>query len=276
MCGEHTSANAQGPFPFGSSPRVRGTFERLTIWRLARRFIPACAGNITSSLAYHWHKPVHPRVCGEHRSIRVYGAKTIGSSPRVRGTYPQCATLHVKSRFIPACAGNILSRSAPRGDPAVHPRVCGEHSSPACSRHFKSGSSPRVRGTCPKNCSDDNDLRFIPACAGNIQGATTISLFISVHPRVCGEHLLAAPSPLIPCGSSPRVRGTSVRKFNDGHRLRFIPACAGNICEHRRRRFPGPVHPRVCGEHTGNGIRSFSNSGSSPRVRGTSARDYCG
>ena len=73
-----------------------------------------------------------------------------------------------------------------------------------------------------------NLIRFIPACAGNTpldkrgQGVAT------VHPRVCGEHVLAVKASLQTRGSSPRVRGTPA---GVGQRLflkRFIPACAGN------------------------------------------------
>ena len=73
---------------------------------LARRFIPACAGN-TMIFSFHSDKnPVHPRVCGEH-IYQMYGiCNRHGSSPRVRGTplYPNSPASG--DRFIPACAGN--------------------------------------------------------------------------------------------------------------------------------------------------------------------------
>ena len=52
-------------------------------------------------------------------------------------------------------------------------------------------------------------MRFIPACAGNIQDRKKLAVLQPVHPRVCGEHVLPiAPVP-VP--------------------VRFIPACAGNM-----------------------------------------------
>ena len=70
--------------------------------------------------------------------------------------------------------------------------------------------------------------RFIPACAGNAYGCTSKAATEAVHPRVCGERVIAVAS-IAPCrGSSPRVRGTRINNSLYGCDLRFIPACAGN------------------------------------------------
>ena len=71
------------------------------------------------------------------------------------------------------------------------------------------------------------------------------------------------------CGSSPRMRGTVVRRRNWHEYRRFIPADAGNR--------PGPegfvvlktVHPRGCGEQCPNAFPNLAMTGSSPRMRGT-------
>ena len=52
-------------------------------------------------------------------------------------------------------------------------------------------------------------------------------------------------------------------------KLRFIPACAGNIVESLTTGFDSTVHPRVCGEHPRPSLDCFHGIGSSPRVRGT-------
>ena len=111
----------------------------------------------------------------------------------------------------------------------VHPRVCGELARLAVNRA--------------------HDGRFIPACAGNSGRAQPPCHSAAVHPRVCGE--LGVMSRARPgCdGSSPRVRGTrDVRPLGRVLR-RFIPACAGNSRQSRR--------------------RVPASGGSSPRVRGT-------
>ena len=175
-------------------------------------------------------------------------------------------------RFIPACAGNRISRvqNSPRN--SVHPRVCGEQSSASVRRYASNGSSPRVRGTDEDPAPVCHPRRFIPACAGN-RAADPLGRGVqTVHPRVCGEQPLAQASGMVVTGSSPRVRGTArfVRRFKVTPR--FIPACAGNSTDRVLDLAAGSVHPRVCGEQliTVPGVRI--PGGSSPRVRGTAVR----
>ena len=73
----------------------------------------------------------------------------------------------------------------------------------------------------------------------------------------------------MPCGSSPRSRGTHRRLSLLHGPARLIPAFAGNTR-------PGPfwqstkaAHPRVRGEHHCAGRLMISQTGSSPRSRGT-------
>ena len=154
------------------------------------------------------NRTVHPRVCGEHSSIRHRRSAFIGSSPRVRGTLKSFRRLVGALRFIPACAGNTATAATATPTPAVHPRVCGEHSLYNSRNNVSVGSSPRVRGTRTRPWGEQADVRFIPACAGNTSPNRGGRTFDAVHPRVCGEHL--AGHPKIQClgGSSPRVRGT--------------------------------------------------------------------
>ena len=173
------------------------------------------------------------------------------------------------ARFIPACAGNTRTlRCIPRPEP-VHPRVCGEHRHSPRASFSAAGSSPRVRGT-PEGCSYSRSRwRFIPACAGNTKHGQNRAVAKPVHPRVCGEHGYAVVACGGCAGSSPRVRGTRYRDRWSRVRLRFIPACAGNTCDHARSLPPETVHPRVCGEHVSALRKMLARGGSSPRVRGT-------
>ena len=249
VCGELYVVGERGPEVFGSSPRVRGTPLRIAQRVPTCRFIPACAGN--SAIACWWtpSRPVHPRVCGELYELASGRSSVHGSSPRVRGTHNGVKPAILRTRFIPACAGNSSTScrsSAPR---TVHPRVCGElRPSPSMPCRF-SGSSPRVRGTPTTSSLSRPWWRFIPACAGNSSPAVPRMTPPSVHPRVCGE--LDAHRRLLAVGR------------------RFIPACAGNSDTGWRPRSPSSVHPRVCGElDAGAGDRVVAD-GSSPRVRGT-------
>ena len=117
-------------------------------------------------------------------------------------------------------------------------------------------------------------LRFIPACAGNSNGASEHARCFAVHPRVCGEQTGSSISP--PCipGSSPRVRGTARFKILEGFVRRFIPACAGNSGQSHGTGQCCAVHPRVCGEQSTTHTPPTVISGSSPRVRGTGRRAH--
>ena len=275
VCGEQRDSKATAGTG-RSSPRVRGTDRILERRYAVDRFIPACAGN-------SWQKqPTRgvsdgssPRVRGTVRKMRAPGS-SFGSSPRVRGTVLLCHCRRALSRFIPACAGNRLRVRPPDRSQSVHPRVCGEqavgnnfgssHSRrfiPACAgnsrlsitcKAFRSGSSPRVRGTAKA-------------------ARSRIALVISVHPRVCGEQCdckLTATDRTVDCrdgssprvrgtvtilimcavlcGSSPRVRGTVLLCHCRRALSRFIPACAGNSSSFATARSRLAVHPRVCGE----------------------------
>ena len=234
--------------------------------------------------------PVHPRVCGERASARSILSSSNGSSPRVRGTVRSRPARSGRRRFIPACAGNggcsrstvgaapvhprVCGERSPEQDrppapPSVHPRVCGERCGGFAADEISIGSSPRVRGTGRPWPCDRAPSRFIPACAGNGRQRPGTRASRAVHPRVCGERPVGQRHVAADHGSSPRVRGTGswIRCSLVG--LRFIPACAGNGPTPTTEPGGRSVHPRVCGERRPKATRPNSETGSSPRVRGT-------
>ena len=96
----------------------------------------------------------------------------------------------------------------------------------------------------------------------------------AVHPRVGGEQDHLPGQGVNLAGSSPRGRGTDTNR-NAGRRAsRFIPAWAGNRPRTARSHAGPAVHPRVGGEQIRNPPRFASNTGSSPRGRGTALRLY--
>ena len=64
-CGERWVANLPSVESIGSSPRARGTPVQLAEDGVARRFIPARAGNAQGPAARIASAAVHPRACGE-------------------------------------------------------------------------------------------------------------------------------------------------------------------------------------------------------------------
>ena len=131
------------------------------------------------------------------------------------------------------------------------------------------GSSPRMRGTRTGRMCCPAIRRFIPAYAGNTLSLSQMTITSPVHPRVCGEHPRSCLPRILLIGSSPRMRGTRCHCPGYCHSLRFIPAYTGNTDRRPDCRLEGPVHPRVCGEHSYINLLSEDHRGSSPRMRGT-------
>ena len=255
----------------GSSPLARGTLSLDYPCSGPLRFIPARAGNTASSSSWVRRETVHPRSRGEHSSSSTPPPTRAGSSPLARGTRSPVSETRSPDRFIPARAGNTVSRLQFPRPQAVHPRSRGEH----------------IWG----NSSIGSQNRFIPARAGNtlirssslpkVSGSSPLARGTrgwprsavapsSVHPRSRGEHARGST----PAGASRRFiparagnTGRSVIGMESCHR--FIPARAGNTCEPQPMDYPSAVHPRSRGEHVDLGVIRHPVDGSSPLARGT-------
>ena len=167
MCGEHGDMELLFQHRRGSSPHVRGARSHRRCGGHGTGIIPACAGS----------------TCGHE----LRDSAQRGSSPHVRGAPDDAKARAVIIGIIPACAGSTLSDAILRFDSWDHPRMCGEHISPACAMSHTPGSSPHVRG----------------ALAG-----TVLQLPCQRdHPRMCGEHCSGHAPTVKGAGSSPHVRG---------------------------------------------------------------------
>ena len=248
---------------------MRGTGENRNDRLVLHRFIPAHAGNRTSSRSAPGPTAVHPRACGEQKRLLFLWFSISGSSPRMRGTVSRGDTDHGGLRFIPAHAGNSRFRAFAAPFTSVHPRACGEQCSLLDLASRSNGSSPRMRGTDQQEEDEMFKKRFIPAHAGNRFDRSGLFTRIAVHPRACGEHNTYPGSTLKACGSSPRMRGTDLLSRLRPATCRFIPAHAGNSLALSTWCWISPVHPRACGEQPLPITAATSISGSSPRMRGT-------
>ena len=192
----------------GSSPRLRGT-RRLRLRRdLRGRIIPAPAGNTKLAVLSGIGSSDHPRACGEHLVWSAGPIQSQGSSPRLRGTPIEAMKPHRQGRIIPAPAGNTRpTRPFFRPSPD-HPRACGEHRFHVAGKLPEFGSSPRLRGTLSSCLETECKVRIIPAPAGNTRPCARACRSATDHPRACGEHTTDVVWPVVPTGSSPRLRGT--------------------------------------------------------------------
>ena len=155
-----------------------------------------------------------------------------------------------KRGIIPACAGNTSPLVCGTPAPWDHPRVCGEHLDGSDPARNVLGSSPRVRGTRRFLGQGGSVEGIIPACAGNTMMHVKFQDGTRDHPRVCGEHFEDQNASAANEGSSPRVRGTLMKRERHLANLGIIPACAGNTAMRPPRQRRRRDHPRVCGEHS--------------------------
>ena len=124
--GEQACPMYRFPYSAGSSPRERGTATAGCENAALRRFIPARAGNRSSTAPIIWTHPVHPRASGEQPPQMHCHLSQPGSSPRERGTGERRKPAVLEQRFIPARAGNRPLCSMGRRSAPVHPRASGE------------------------------------------------------------------------------------------------------------------------------------------------------
>ena len=128
-CGEHHVLCDAVEVNYGSSPRMWGTPDPITVVLILERFIPTHVGNTSSLVPRHSRSPVHPHACGEHMSEKQGAGYPPGSSPRMWGTrYPE-RDGEAAARFIPTHVGNTVFPPSPQCRIAVHPHACGEHQS---------------------------------------------------------------------------------------------------------------------------------------------------
>ena len=232
----------------GSSPRVRGKHRSRPKRQYHERIIPASAGQTASSMCRIRTRPDHPRECGANKTSTCYAARSVGSSPRVRGKRSWAVRSWASRRIIPASAGQTRKY--------MHERSAWP------------GSSPRVRGKLHALACVQALVRIIPASAGQTGHANGPARSKTDHPRECGANGSMKHAVPAGAGSSPRVRGKP-RRLRAGHqRQRIIPASAGQTIRLNRDDFHIPDHPRECGANTKDEQIGILAVGSSPRVRG--------
>ncbi|CCP01698.1 hypothetical protein BN439_0609 [Erwinia amylovora Ea644] len=176
--------------------------------RSSGRFIPAHAGNTVS------------------QNLRGTGIN--GLSPLTRGTLCPATQHAIKKRFIPAHAGNTATALPNSWINSVYPRSRGEHGDMLANSEPPSGLSPLTRGTLLDLCNPQQQIRFIPAHAGNTNNNTPLAPEDAVYSRSRGEHSTKALRNWLISGLSPLTRGTHSRERPRMSACRFIPAHAGN------------------------------------------------
>jgi len=151
----------------GSPPRTRGARRHPLREVLAQRITPAYAGSTPPSPAAQSAAEDHPRVRGEHSSVRKPPGESPGSPPRTRGARLTPADQTVRSRITPAYAGSTPRAGRRCGKPKDHPRVRGEHAPTSIAALLSWGSPPRTRGAHLQDVGPRRERRITPAYAGS-------------------------------------------------------------------------------------------------------------
>ena len=150
--------------------------------------IPAHAGLTYEGDLYVFNGGDHPRACGAHPHPSTVIACCTGSSPRMRGSRRSIKALHRLLGIIPAHAGLTDYRQSIPRRLRDHPRACGAHGYNSRSPMFRSGSSPRMRGSHVSSALSFSSVGIIPAHAGLTKSSSCRTALHGDHPRACGAH----------------------------------------------------------------------------------------
>ena len=170
--------------------------------------IPASAGQPQPVTVDLVKLQVYPRECGAAGPAPARNAWHMGLSPRVRGSQPRHPGDGGAGRSIPASAGQPIPDRRLSPAPWVYPRECGAALSPLVDWTRLTGLSPRVRGSQLVSKARRNQIRSIPASAGQPLLRTARRQGSAVYPRECGAAAGTIPSMSMVAGLSPRVRGS--------------------------------------------------------------------
>ena len=257
----------------GLSPRVRGNRPARTWSAASHRSIPARAGEPRCPASIHGQSTVYPRACGGTAAKQAIKWESDGLSPRVRGNLNCRVATSIVAGSIPARAGEPSGR--PTTNPAcrVYPRACGGTVFVNIAALDMFGLSPRVRGNRYGADSGADSAGSIPARAGEpAQPAKHVSEQ-SVYPRACGGTPNQCADGSQAQGLSPRVRGNPARWIARYGLEGSIPARAGEPPCRASTVARKAVYPRACGGTVEAAVKTRSQGGLSPRVRGNHDAD---
>ena len=152
------------------------------------RITPAGAGKTTEPSGLPTVDSDHPRRCGENRVSRSLRSRFAGSPPQVRGKLTGGTNFVRANRITPAGAGKTPTRSAGLSLKQDHPRRCGENADRRIVELAEAGSPPQVRGKLSMVGFLLNLKRITPAGAGKTSVDVAATMYLTDHPRRCGEN----------------------------------------------------------------------------------------
>ncbi len=125
--GEHDPVDNTYNFDMGSPPPARGAPGNTGRTTSSSRITPACAGSTPAPVLATWPRRDHPRLRGEHLSIKEVFLRLQGSPPPARGALNSVIRCDIDKRITPACAGSTVTCKECGDRDEDHPRLRGEH-----------------------------------------------------------------------------------------------------------------------------------------------------
>ncbi len=159
----------------------------------------------------------------------------------------------------------MISRRSSR---RVDPRSRGGDAEPLGIVKSTVGRSPLTRGRPPKEIAQIEQLRSIPAHAGETASALSSAASSRVDPRSRGGDLAQAVGDSARGGRSPLTRGRRAAHDADARSAGSIPAHAGETHSRMARTVRRQVDPRSRGGDVADSNRYPSHQGRSPLTRG--------
>ena len=194
-------------FSGGASPRARGNLWQEAADAIAKRCIPASAGESTVAGMDDATCRVHPRERGGIEARLQTAIYAQGASPRARGNPVSDVLRPLPTGCIPASAGESIGCARCGLTKRVHPRERGGIAVSLVEPFLVSGASPRARGNLERRLLPVGQRGCIPASAGESAASSAASRRYWVHPRERGG-IMAARGQNAQCtGASPRARG---------------------------------------------------------------------
>ena len=226
--GEHTPRSTKRPRRRGSSPHTRGAPALRPVHGRRPGIIPAYAGSTKKERMVADEAKDHPRIRGEHSLAPPTDRGSTGSSPHTRGARSGSPGDTRTPGIIPAYAGSTLSLAVGCALDEDHPRIRGEHIGAGHHHHSAVGSSPHTRGARLGKSRILDACGIIPAYAGSTEECVPHHSLRPDHPRIRGEHAVAAVTVPAYSGSSPHTRGAPLLARADDCHVGIIPAYAGS------------------------------------------------
>ena len=146
MGGGNAAAHHYAYYGYGLSPRGRGKHAGDAVIAVLTRSIPAWAGETNPGAGRRGALRVYPRVGGGNFNAVNILLTQRGLSPRGRGKRGRYGRSAVRSRSIPAWAGETARRERASRQIQVYPRVGGGNGFNEDFTQLTRGLSPRGRG----------------------------------------------------------------------------------------------------------------------------------